>query len=221
MYDTSGTYSVCYAAPPDVELAGRLHWLSGELARQETPRRAPSVAEEWRAMRSVTLGRAHTPAEAYRWFGTFLGLFPPLAIFARLLGGMYSTASGDASRLFWWGALFLVMSVVCCLVGRALGGALGRKLGDPGERSLTALLLYSLLSALAWGFVTGAAGGAVAFLVGAVGGVFCAVPVALATFPVFTLLHRALARGGMIEARTLWPHACGIPLTAAALILGL
>jgi hypothetical protein len=219
MYDTSGSYSVCYAAAPDYNLAGRLSWLSGELARQEAPRKAPTVADEWRALRAVALGGAMTTAEAYAWFGTFLGLFPPFAIFARILGAAYREADPFGNGFLLWGLLFLSMNAVCCLVGRKMGRLVGRNTGDPRARSLPALLFVSLVMAIAWGSVTGAAGGAVGFLVGAFFGLLCAVPIALAAFPVFALLHRALSRGGIIESRRLWPLAYGVPVTAAAMIL--
>jgi hypothetical protein len=219
MYDTSGSYSVCYAAPPDYNDAGRLNWLRGELARQEAPRKSPRVADEWRAMRAVALGDALTTAEAYAWFGTFLGLFPPFAIFARVLDGFYAREVPYTNGFFLWSLLFLSMNAVCCLVGRKMGRVVGNNIGDPRERSLPVLLFTSIFLAIAWGCVTGAAGGAVGFLVGAVLGVLCAVPVALAAFPVFALLHRALSRDGIIESRRLWPLAYGVPAVAAAMIL--
>lgn len=219
MYDTGGSYSVCYAAPPDYNDAGRLNWLRGELARQETPRKVSRVAEEWRALRAVALGRSHTTAEAYAWFGTFLGLFPPLALFARILGLAPAGGSRPANDLLYWGLFFLAMSAICCLVGRKMGRVVGRNVGDPRARSLPALLFCAFFLAIAWGVTTGAAGGAVCFLVGALFGVMCAVPVALAAFPVFALLHRALSRDGIIESRRLWPLAYGVPATAAAVIL--
>lgn len=217
MYDTSGSYSVCYAAPTDYNLAGRLNWLRGELARQASRHSAQHAADEWRALRSVTLGRALTNAEAYASFGTLLGLFPPLALFARMLGFAYWRGAEDG--LLLWGAFFLAMNAVCCFVGRKMGRFVGRKFCEPRPRSLPLLLLCSVLMAVLWGLVTGAAGGAICFLVGSVLGVACAVPVSLAAFPVFAVLHRAISGDGMIEARKLWPLACGVTLTAAALIL--
>ena len=219
MYDTSGSHSVCYAAARDYNIAGRLSWLSGELARQEAPRGAARVSDEWRALRAVALGGALTTAEAYEWFGTFLGLFPPFAIFARILGAAYRENDPFGNGFLLWSLLFLSMNAVCCLVGRKMGRAAGKNIGDPRARSLPALLFVSLFLAVAWGVVTGAAGGAVGFLVGAFFGVLCAVPIALAAFPVFALLHRALSRDGIIEERRLWPLVFGVPVTAAAVIL--
>ena len=162
--------------------------------------------------------------EAYRWFGTFLGLFPPFALFTRIIFGVIirdrewgklPTADG----LLFWGFMFLMMTLACCLVGRKFGGFLGRKAGDPRAHGVAGTLFIALLYGLCWGVVTGAAGGAVAFLVGAFAGVFVAVPVALAAFPVFAVLHRLFSHGGMIEERHVWPLAFGVPLTIAATIL--
>ena len=69
--------------------------------------------------------------------------------------------------------------------------------------------------------MTGAAGGALGFGIGAIFGIFCAIPVALTNFPVFAVLHRIQSHGGMIEERDLWPIAFGIPLATAALIMSL
>jgi hypothetical protein len=38
-------------------------------------------------------------------------------------------------------------------------------------------------------------------------------------FTLFTLLHRLLVRGDMIDARHFWPLACGITMLIAALVL--
>jgi hypothetical protein len=202
-----------------------LNWLKGELARQEEVRNtAGRVAEEWRALRANPLDSSVTTEEAYAWFGTFLGLFPPFALFAHIFGDALTRETAGrlptADGFLFWVLLFLVMNAICCLVGRKFGALLGRKLGDPRAWRWPVFVFSSLLMAVAWGVVTGAAGGAVVFLIGAVAGVFCAVPVALAAFPVFAVLHRALSRGGMIEERRLWPLAFGVPLTIAALILG-
>jgi hypothetical protein len=222
MYDTGGSHSVCQLAAPDKDIAGRLNWLRFELAPETERRRLALEVEERQALSML---RPVSTEEAYRWFGTFLGLFPPFALFTRIIIG----AIGDRSRgslpnadaVIFWGLLFLLMNVFCCLVGRKFGGYLGRKAGDPRARGVAGTLLVALLNGLCWGVVTGAAGGAVGFLVGAVVGVFVPVPVARAAFPAFALLHRHLSHGGMIEERQLWPLAFGIPVNVAALILSL
>jgi len=215
MYDTSGSHSVCYAAPTDADLVQRLIWLKDEIARDEARRKPSHIAEEWRALRSAKLGQPLTTEEAYAWFGTFLGLFPPFAFFGHTHGRL---ATEDAA-LFWL-LLFLSMNAVCCLVGRKFGAHLGRTIGDVRARSWPVFIIVSLLEGIAWGGITGGAGGAIGFGIGAFFGAACAIPVALAAFPVFAALHRMLSHDGMIEQRQLWPLALGVPVVVAALILG-
>lgn len=195
----------------------RIAWLKGEVARAENQAAAARAAVEFECAMSML--NPMSTEDAYAWFGTFLGLFPPLAIFVRMVGGSSGGGSNLGGAALFWLALLLVMNAVCCVVGRKFGRLLGRLLGDPRARSWPAFLLVSLLVAGVWGVVTGGAGGAVGFGIGAIFGIVCAVPVALAAFPVFSVLHRAQSHGGMIEEGDLWPLALGIPLTAAALIL--
>ena len=213
MYDTSGSHSVCYAATPDHDINGRLNWLRAEIARAESRARPRRAREETRALSII---HPLTTEESYAWFGTFLGLFPPCAIFARILAPAFSEGASrqfpSAGAMLFWTLLLLTMNAVCCLVGRKFGAFLGRKLDDPRRWSWPVFVFSTLMLAVAWGVVTGAAGGAVV-------GVVCAVPVALAAFPVFAVLHRLLSHGGMIEEHDLWPLAFGVPLAAAALIL--
>jgi len=217
MYDTGGTHSVCHATAPDHDIALRLSWLKAEAARAENREAALRAEEEW--ARAASMRGPVTAEEAYAWFGTFLGLFPPFAIFIRIFGGGrdFDRLVNDASLP--WVALILGMNVICCAVGRRFGRVMGRAVDDTLARGWPAYLFISLMTGLAWAAVTGAAGGALFFGIGAVFGVCCAVPVALAAFPVFATLHRIQTHGGMIEERDLWPLALGIPLAAAALIM--
>ena len=212
MYDTSGSHSVCYASPTDADPAQRLIWLRAEIARDEARRKVSRTEEE----RALSLLDPRTTEAAYAWFGTFLGLLPPLAIFCRLLLQIRASEAG----VFFWALLFVAMNAVCCLVGRKFGAFLGRKVGDPRSWAWLEMAFCAPLIGLAWAVVTGGAGGALGFGIGAVVGIVCAVPVALVAFPVFASLHRAHSHGGMIEARQLWPLALGIPFYVAVLILG-
>jgi hypothetical protein len=216
MYDTGGSYSICQLAAPDNNVARRLNWLRFETSPLTERRRVALEAEERR-----TLSMLHPlpTEEAYRWFGTFLGLFPPFALFTRFIGDQASRSLPASRDVFYYALLCLAMNAVCCFIGRKFGGFLGRQTGDPRARSWFAFAVVSMLYGLFWGVVTGAAGGAVAFVIGAFVGIFVAVPVALAAFPVVALLHRHLSHGGMIEERQLWPLVFGVPLTIAAMIL--
>lgn len=213
MYDTSGNHSVCDTAPPDNDIYVRLAWLKGEVVRAENYKALARARTEWDRMLSMT--RPVPPEQAYAKFGLCLGLFPPLAIFARILTGWETR--GDA--LIIWAMLFLLMSAVCTVTGWLFARYQGRRAGDPRANDWSEHVGNAFGRAMLWALVTGGLGGAVGLILGAVVGVFFAMPVALATFPVFAVLHRILSHGGMIEERDLRTIAYGIPLTAAALIM--
>ena len=108
MYDTNGSHSVCYASTTDADAARRLNWLKAEIARYESRRRPWRLSHEDRAL---AIRNPLATEQAYAWFGTFLGLFPPFAIFARILG--FALHEG-ATRRIWteeggliWALLFL------------------------------------------------------------------------------------------------------------------
>ena len=219
MYDTSGTHSVCNATIPDNDIALRLAWLKGEVVRAEDRAGLRRAEEEW--ARAASMRSPVTTGDAYAWFGTFLGLFPPFAIFAKMFGSSLSGKGVVGDNAVFWMLMLLAMNAVCCFVGRKFGRVLGRSLGNPRAKGWPAYLFLSALVGLAWAVVTGGAGGAVGFGIGAIFGIIFAMPVAVTTFPVFAVLHRIQSHGGMIEERDLWPIAFGIPLAASALILSL
>ena len=209
MYDTGGSYSVCWPSTQDLYIAQRLSWLKAELDPKAQRRRLALEEEERRAL---SMQRPLTTEQAYRWFGTFLGLLPPFAFFNRTF------LSVDGGGPFWV-TLFVAMNVTCCLVGRWYGGVLGRWAGKQRGRGRLWFVAAVFAMALGWSLVTGGLGGALFFGVGAAFGFVCALPVAFVAFPVFAFLHRLISRGGMIEARHTWPLAFGIPLTIAAMIM--
>jgi hypothetical protein len=213
MYDTSGTQSVCYAHHPEYDVHARLTWLKAELARAAGTRAAAKLDRE--AALALSMETPRTSAQAYALLGLLLGLLPPAAMFGRFLVSFDFRAKGD------WGvlALCVVMNLVCCAVGRAMGLWAGGRAGDPRARASYELVLVAALLGLCWGVVTGAAGGVLVFGIGALAGMMLATPVALAGFVLFAPLHRLLAHGGMIEARHLRPLAVGVAGVIAALIL--
>jgi hypothetical protein len=211
MYDTGGSYSVCRPPTEDLYIAQRLSWLKAE-SDPAVQRRRLALEEEQR--RVLSMRQPLTTEQAYRLFGTFLGLLPPFAIFERVV------MRGRGDEEFWLVALCVGMNVFCCLAGRWFGGVLGRWMNDPRPRGRAEFAFMLFLMAGAWSAVTGGLGGALFFGIGALFGPFVAAPVALVCFPAFGILHRLICRGGMIEARHAWPLAFGIPLTIAAMIMG-
>lgn len=213
MYDTSGTQSVCYADSPDHNVHARLSWLKAELSREGGARAAERADRE--AALALSMESPRTGAQAYATLGALLGLLPPAAMFGRFLASFDFRSRQEFGLL----ALCVVMNVICCAVGRAMGLWAGRRVGDPRGRAWYELLLVAAFLGCLWGVVTGAAGGVIVFGLGAVAGAMLAVPVALAGFALFAPLHRLLSHGGMIEARHLRPLALGVAGAIAALIL--
>lgn len=154
---------------------------------------------------------------AYALFGMLLGAWPPAAIFYRFLSFATPLNSYDVSFLF---SLCLLMNMVCMLVGRKVGAQIGRSIDEIEHKSWSRMVVLAALSGLWWGVATGAAGGALCFGTGAIFGALLALPVGFVGFIFFTAFHRAVARGGMIDARHFWPLSCGVAAFIAALILG-
>src|SRR3982751_5977522 len=84
MYDTGGSYSVCRPTTQDVHIAQRLSWLTQEIDPDVQRRR---LVREKEAKCALSMQRPLTTEQVYRVFGTFLGLFPPFAIFERMFLG--------------------------------------------------------------------------------------------------------------------------------------
>ena len=165
------------------------------------------------------MSRPRDARESYKMLGALLGLLPPAAIFYQMFGGVLGR-NPNKPAVFGLLVLLGLMNLVCWLVGRWFASRLAA-IVEEGERGWwPRTLLVAAAAGFVWGVVTGFAGGLPFFGIGAVCGPFCAVPVGVAGFSVFTIFRRLLARGGMIETRHLRPMAWGITLTIVALILG-
>ena len=83
------------------------------------------------------------------------------------------------------------------------------------------MLLTLPFIGMLWGIMAGGAGGVFIFIVGAFAGAFFAAIIGSLAIPAFTIFHRLLKQGEMIEQNDFLPLAFGISLTISALILGL
>ena len=190
----------------------RLDWLVSANAA-ESARLSRMGSEE----KLLMMQRPIDIKRAYGLFGLLLGVLPSAAIFYKLFGHALNRQE------FEWGMFLLVlaMNVVCCLAGGLIASKLSGMAEAIERDSWMAMLAMPLLLGLIWGIGAGAAGGLIFFGIGAFFGALCAIPVGILGFALFMPLHRLLAHDGMIEASHLWPLACGVTLTLAALILSL
>jgi hypothetical protein len=220
MYELKSTQAACPAPPEDYDSRLRIEWLKAQLASEsefKLMRRAARVEAE----KGMMLNPVSTP-EAFALFGTLLGLLPPAAIFYRLFGygifkaGWPTNSTDDSLKLF---LLCAGMNIVCCLVGRMLGRALGKVAEAVEKRAWGWTFVLPAVLGIFWGAGTGAAGGLLYFVFGAIVGVFFAAPVGAFAFAVFTPFHRMFAWDGMIDVRHLAALLFGVIGTIVSLIM--
>jgi hypothetical protein len=188
-----------------------LNWFNNWNA--ETERRERLVRNAREEQDILLMRRPLTTQQAYARFGLLLGALVPAAIFLRMLLALQA----DEQMSFF--IFFSVMNFTCALVGWGMGHVTGKNIDQVERRGWHRMFFHASVKGIAWGTATGAAGGLIAFGVGAIAGAAIAIPIGIAAFASFTLLHRLMARGGMIDARHFWPLACGVILTISALIL--
>lgn len=162
--------------------------------------------------------RPVTTREAFARFGLLLGAFVPAALFYRMFNYGIDPNVLNGQKLLM-PLLLLAMNLTCCLMGRKMGAVCGDGM-DEYERTTWHRMCFCAagLGAL-WALTTGAVGGVLFFGIGALFGAAIALPFGTLGFLVFAVLHRLMARGGMIDARHVWPLAFGVVLTITALIL--
>ncbi|HEV7857963.1 MAG TPA: hypothetical protein VGO91_04975 [Pyrinomonadaceae bacterium] len=194
------------------EYIARLNWLLHANAQAAAHRKL--FRNDREEDEALMMRRPLQMRQAYALFGLMLGTLPPAAIFGR----MFQYGLGKDGTLV---CLCLLMNIICAVVGYAMGSALSGNMHKLTRASWNKMLLISPWVGALWGMVAGGAGGFLFFGFGAIAGIICGIPVGMAAFLLFALLHRLLARGGMIDARHFWPLACGITLTMAALVLSL
>lgn len=152
-------------------------------------------------------------AGSLRLFGVAIGTVPTAAILFRLF---VLDSSPNPGVLL----LAILATAVTGLVGYLTAGGTAKAL----ERVLSTSFLRSLLLVpiigLAWGVISGAAGGLFLFVLGAlVGGVIGGM-VAGTALPLFVGLFSLAAEEGDISIKRFLPIAAGISGSAAALFLG-
>jgi hypothetical protein len=197
----------------DENIYDRLNWLiaaNNEASRRKSLRQADDEEQVLQMRRPVSTGRA------YALFGTLLGALGPTAFFLRFLLDFLPAYRYDKEIIYFW----LALSIVCVTVGGIAGARIGQRIDRIEREPVGMTILLAGFYGLCWSILTGAAGGAISYRVGAVTGASFAAPIGILGFVLFTLLHRLVARGGMIDARHLWPLACGVSMFIAAFILG-
>jgi hypothetical protein len=152
----------------------------------------------------------------YKYFGLMLGTFPPAAIFARILFDSNSFRGEDS----WLLAILFFVNLVSAFTGFFSGKLIARMVRYAESISWINMMLLLPLIGIVWGLIAGGAGGAIFFIIGAFFGAFIGALVGCAALPIFTVFHRLLKKGDLIERSQFLPLAFGTAFTICAFILG-
>lgn len=154
--------------------------------------------------------------KTFAYFGLLLGLFPPMALFAR----MFVDALRRPEDLWFLGVLAIV-NILSATVGYFSGKVVGKIVGELEKQSWHVMILVMPFIGAIWGIAAGGAGGIIIFLVGAVFGAALGAMVGAAALPVFAILHRLFKKGDQLDQKHFLPLAFGVTFTICAFILGL
>lgn len=164
---------------------------------------------------AVSMKNPLSTQKAISYFGAMLGLFPPCAIFSKLI--FSKSANPEPGVVF----LFVLVNIVCTVAGYFSGKIIGKWLASIEKLSWGKMLLAVPFLGILWGIMTGAAGGIFVFVIGAFFGALIAAMVGGVALPAFAVLHRLMKSGDVIEEKHFFPIALGITSIITALILGL
>ena len=155
--------------------------------------------------------------KTYAYFGLLLGIFPPISIFLKMFLNNGTFRGED----LWIVGVIAVVSLISSVVGYFSGKLIGKTVGELEKFSWLNMLILLPFVGMLWGILSGGAGGIIIFIFGAIFGAGLGAMVGAAALPIFTIFHRLLKSGDMMERRHFLPVAFGVTLTICGFILGL
>ncbi len=154
--------------------------------------------------------------KTYAYFGLLLGTFPPAAFFTKFAIDS-RIALGEEAWIF--GILFIV-NLISAVVGYFSGKLIAKSVREVEKYSWWAMFLVLPFVGMFWGMMAGGAGGAIIFIFGAFFGAILGALVGGIALPTFTVFHRLLKRGDVIELQHFLPLAFGITFAICSFIIG-
>ena len=149
-------------------------------------------------------------------FGLLLGIFPPAALFLKMIW-----QSGLTGENVWVAGVWLIINFLTAIVGYFSGRLIGKMVKESETYPWWAMIFLSPFIGIIWGILAGGAGGAIVFLIGGVFGAFIGGLVGAAALPLFIIIHRLIKKGEYIENAQFLPIALGITIAICAFILGM
>ncbi len=183
----------------------------------ETANEKSLFASEREKFESELIKNPITSEKAFAYFGLILGTFPPAAIFTKFFieNGSFR---GDE---FWIVGVLAVVNLISAIVGYFSGKLIGKMVRETEKISWWGMLLILPFIGMLWGIMSGGAGGIIIFIIGALFGAYFGALVGSIALPIFTIFHRLLKKGDLIERNQFLPIAFGVTFIICAFILGL
>ncbi len=151
--------------------------------------------------------------KTFSYLGLILGAFPPAAMFIRF--------AIDGRVEGWVFGVMLIINLISSVVGFFSGKVIAKAVRYFENLNWMTMILVLPFLGLLWGIGAGGAGGIIVFVIGAFFGAILGGIVGSVALPAFTILHRFLKKGEMIEFKHFLPIAFGITFTICGFILGL
>lgn len=186
--------------------------INAETAREKTLFRSEREKTEAALMKNPL-----STKQTFAWFGLLLGTFPPAAIFTRFLIDSRSLNNGD----LWILGVIAIVNVISAVVGYFSGKLIGKIVSELEKTSWLAMIFALPFIGILWGILSGGAGGVIIFVIGAFFGAMLGSAVGSVALPAFTIFHRLLKKGDMIDRKHFLPLAFGITFMICGFILGL
>ena len=183
----------------------------------ETAREKASFRSEQEKTASFLMANPLTNKQAFAYFGLLLGIFPPAAMFTRFLISEGNFRSDE----FWIIGVMAIINLISAVVGYFSGKFIGKIVADLEKMSWTKMLFILPFIGIVWGILAGGAGGIIVFGIGAIFGASLGAMVGSVALPLFTVFHRLLKKGDVIEGKQFLPLAFGVAVLICAFILGL
>ena len=156
-------------------------------------------------------------SKVFAYFGLMLGIFSPAAIFTRFLMESENFRGEDS----WILGVLAVVNLITAVTGYFSGKLIAKLVTKIENYSWWTMLLLLPLIGILWGIMSGGAGGIVILIFGAIFGAVFGAMVGSIALPLFTIFHRILKKGELMEFKYFLPLSLGITFTICAFILGL
>lgn len=186
-------------------------------ANAETEREKSLYASERERFEADLIKNPLTSEKAFSYFGLLLGVFTPATIFLKFV----LDAGSFRNDQLWILGIMAVVNLVSAVVGFFSGKLIGKIVRETEKMVWWKMLLLLPFIGILWGFMAGGAGGIIIFVIGAVFGAALGAMVGSVALPLFTIFHRLLKKGDLIERNQFLPVAFGITMIICGFILGL